>query len=288
VNQGSYSPNDASSPPFKSEEGLRGIFQNRLDLRRRMFETPGSSRAPLPEPVPSREGEVPGPSLDQSVAVADARAPKANRKEQPTEQNHSRHLGPKDPDHLSEIWHEQTQCSGGQDNGLEEADLAGRDRRRSVRYEVQGMSVQLAWPIGGCQTRSRLGPPFPPQPLTPSSTQLASRPRPPREIHAGGTESLQRNGPPASQFVTHQAALVNISQTGLCLTLHLIPPRDRSLWIGYCSSTHRGWTEVVLRSLAEPELGRFVLRMSFVETCPYELFKSAVMNATGVSRIDSR
>jgi hypothetical protein len=85
---------------------------------------------------------------------------------------------------------------------------------------------------------------------------------------------------PQGPLILHDAAVLDISQTGLCIALSDLPPRDRGLWVGIRGTSPMGWSGVVLRSLSEPQPGRFLLRLSFVNDCPYELFKYVVFQPT--------
>jgi hypothetical protein len=82
-------------------------------------------------------------------------------------------------------------------------------------------------------------------------------------------------------MVQHEAQVLDISQSGLCLILDRLPPTDRALWIGIGGSNPISWSQVILKSLSELDSGQFLLRLSFVEDCPYDLFKHAVLFPTG-------
>ena len=81
----------------------------------------------------------------------------------------------------------------------------------------------------------------------------------------------------ASVLIPHEAELIDISQTGICLLLRQLPPGKGRLWLGSAEHTAGGWAEVILRSVSEPRADRFLLRLSFADHCPYELFKIAVV-----------
>src|SRR5262245_25472583 len=78
---------------------------------------------------------------------------------------------------------------------------------------------------------------------------------------------LEAQGP-LEPLLRHDAMVLDISQSGLRLILGQLPPRDRGLWICLDESNETAWTEVVLRSLAEPQPGSFLLGLSFVDSCP--------------------
>jgi hypothetical protein len=129
------------------------------------------------------------------------------------------------------------------------------DRRGSFRYAVDGVCIAIGWPMG------------------PSNLPSG---QPPTAHH----RNPQDPGLPHGQLVLHEAAVVDISQSGLCLMLSQLPPRDRGLWVGIGGGDPACWSGVVLRSLAEPRPGQFLLRLSFVKDCPYELFKYVVLQPT--------
>ena len=88
-----------------------------------------------------------------------------------------------------------------------------------------------------------------------------------------GTTRLQ------GEFSQIEAAVLDISQTGLCINVASLPPSDRALWVGIKGGDPTAWSGVILRSLSEPRPGEFVLRLSFINTCPYDLFKYVVLQS---------
>jgi hypothetical protein len=82
-------------------------------------------------------------------------------------------------------------------------------------------------------------------------------------------------------MVRHQALLLNISQTGLRILIAHLPPEDSQLWVGMDESKNGIWSPVLLRSIEPADAGRYAVRLSFVEACPYELFKHAVLRSMG-------
>lgn len=125
------------------------------------------------------------------------------------------------------------------------------DRRGSCRYSTRGARIVIGWVV-----------------QEPSSTS-----GPHRRVASGS----RPQSPQPGQFVQLEAALIDISQTGLCLNVPCLPPGNRGLWVGLKGSNPTDWSSVVLRSLAEPQPGEFVLRLSFTDDCPYDLFKYAVL-----------
>jgi hypothetical protein len=82
-------------------------------------------------------------------------------------------------------------------------------------------------------------------------------------------------------MVRHQALLLNFSQTGLRILIAHLPPEDRQLWVGIDESKNGIWSPVLLRSIDPADAGRYAVRLSFVDACPYELFKHAVLRPMG-------
>jgi hypothetical protein len=131
-----------------------------------------------------------------------------------------------------------------------EAPRSGTDRRISFRYRVFSLEVVIAWEAISSHT---------------SSLPAAS----------GGDEDGRRSVP--TTLVKHTAEIVDLSQTGLSVLVAHLPPADRRLWIGIAESDLLSWSEVILRSSSHLAPDLFLLRLSFSETCPYELFKTAVL-----------
>jgi hypothetical protein len=153
----------------------------------------------------------------------------------------------------------------------------GPDRRLSFRYPVDSVEVQIAWSTvtSGDSTRPSCSNPHSggsngeEQRLTHHAQFRPARPP------AGGGES---EVPPVStSLVRHTAQIVDLSQMGLSLLSDHPPPSDRKLWIGIVENSLLSWSEVTLRSLSHLAPGVYLLRLSFQETCPYELFKAAVL-----------
>jgi hypothetical protein len=82
-------------------------------------------------------------------------------------------------------------------------------------------------------------------------------------------------------MVRHQALILNFSQTGLRLLVSHLPPEDCQLWVGTDQSKNAIWTLVQLRSIEPADAGRFTIRLSFLDACPYDLFKHAVLRPMG-------
>jgi hypothetical protein len=95
-------------------------------------------------------------------------------------------------------------------------------------------------------------------------------------------------GPDLDLFAEHSAEILDISQTGICLRCAHVPPGDREIWVAVADPTSRAWSRVDLRSLSEPELGQFLLRLAFTEGCSYDLFKVAILQPFRDSIIDGK
>jgi hypothetical protein len=82
-------------------------------------------------------------------------------------------------------------------------------------------------------------------------------------------------------MVRHDALLLNFSQTGLQILIAHFPPDDRQLWVGIDESKNGIWSPVLLRFVEPADAGRYAVRLAFVDACPYELFKHAVLRPMG-------
>jgi hypothetical protein len=131
---------------------------------------------------------------------------------------------------------------------------SGPDRRLSFRYRVDPLDVLIAWPL-----------------ITSNDSNRPTERACDEEVGLSASTAL----------VKQKAQMVDLSQTGLSLLVEHLPPSDRSLWIGASKSSRIPWSEVALRSLSQLAPGHFLLRLSFLESCPYELFKAAVLRREG-------
>ena len=130
------------------------------------------------------------------------------------------------------------------------------DRRESFRYDTPGVHLLVTWPD--------------------NAGSLVQGPAPAHPERQG------RNEPPVfGRMVRHQALLLNFSQTGLRILIAHLPPEDRQLWVGIDESKNGIWSPVLLRSIDPADAGRYAVRLSFVDACPYELFKHAVLRPMG-------
>jgi hypothetical protein len=137
---------------------------------------------------------------------------------------------------------------------------SGPDRRLSFRYPVDSLEVQIAWSAVAARDATR--------------TQAAGL----RSLARLSAERGDGEGPSVpNSLVRHTAQVVDLSQMGLSLMADSPPPSDRQLWIGILENGLVSWSEVNLRSLSHLAPDVYLVRLSFQETCPYELFKAAVL-----------
>jgi hypothetical protein len=151
----------------------------------------------------------------------------------------------------------------------------GIERRDSIRYKVEHIEVLFGWRQGVSAVSTGSAGTVEERAVNhPSGIGLAG-------YGSGGVGPKAMRGPEATSlpadFDHHEARVHDISQTGLCLLVDRLPPDNRDLWIGVKGTWPIVWSRVVLRSLSEPYPGCFMLRLSFKETCPNDLFKLAVM-----------
>jgi hypothetical protein len=156
---------------------------------------------------------------------------------------------------------------------IEETSTA--ERRQSCRYRVRGLIALLTWPE--------------PQQKRPASSYAEPRSgssvRPPRTPSAQGFRAPRIASTRAPdlgaeiEFVRDEVVVLDLSQTGLSMTACRLPNHDRGLWIGLRDADPIAWFEVALRSVSEPKPGAFLLRVSFVDHCPYDMIRFALLNS---------
>jgi hypothetical protein len=148
------------------------------------------------------------------------------------------------------------------------------DRRECSRYEVEGMKFLLAWPEdadvlplqGTIASLGVIG-------VSDKGTIPLSQSR-----SLGASLGLrERDESTASKFIRTESTILNISQSGLSLIVACLPPEDRKLWVGMGGAEPGEWAEVAVRSVSEPEPGRYRLGLTFAHGCPYSLFRLAVL-----------
>lgn len=151
------------------------------------------------------------------------------------------------------------------------------DQRESYRYQVDEMRTVLAWPTaaeivprvhGTVSLRSVMG-------LSGEGSISLNRSR-----SFGASPGIrEQDDSTATSLVLVQASILNISQSGLSVIVDSLPPGDRKLWVGMEGAEPCEWAEVTVRSLSEPQPGRFRLGLSFAHGCPYSLFRIAVLKS---------
>jgi hypothetical protein len=274
-------------------ERLRDVFESRLASRRKFLtgplagQSPSSSQAPEgPESQVGPDGEVcratavgdllTSPQMQSSIPEAIAASKQASLPE----------MEPKIRDEESSV---SLAALGEEIKDTEEQRLQvpakmrpaesnrypGVERRGSVRYKVKGIYVLFGWRQGesGVSTGS-VGTVSDGAANPPSDVELAAR-----GPGGAGPEGVRdpESASLSADFDQHEARVHDVSQTGICLIVDRLPPNNRDLWIGVKETWPISWSRVVLRSISEPLPGRFMLHLSFKESCPYDLFKLALM-----------
>ncbi|WP_165227702.1 hypothetical protein [Aquisphaera insulae] len=228
------------------ENGLRGVFQDRPSSRRAFLETPSTMRPLAVAAGTSETGSPPGAAAE-IAGLPEAQGPSpshpARRAEAPVVSERANRdadrpaSSPAGSLYSSPVAAVPEPARPRSLRGGETPRRAGQERRVSHRHVVRSVRVRLQW------------------------------------SDEGGSISLT----PGNPLVEHPAEIVDISQSGICVLCGHVPPGNREIWISAPGAEVEHWSRVVLRSLSEPELGRFCLRLAFAETCPYELFKLAVL-----------
>ena len=151
------------------------------------------------------------------------------------------------------------------------------DRRDCFRYEVEGMTLLLAWaevaeispPVQGTFGFRRM------------MGISCERSIPWNQSQSLGASLGFKEGEEstATKFVRTEFSILNISQSGLSLIVDCLPPGDRKLWVGMGGVEPGEWAEVAVRSVSVPKPGQYRLGLSFAHGCPYSLFRAAVLNS---------
>src|SRR3954447_20509113 len=79
------------------------------------------------------------------------------------------------------------------------------------------------------------------------------------------------------EFRTCAAALRNLSHGGALVHVALLPPEGTNLWLCLAGTPPGDWVLVSVVSITGRDPGPFQLRLQFPESCPYEMFNSAVL-----------
>jgi hypothetical protein len=77
--------------------------------------------------------------------------------------------------------------------------------------------------------------------------------------------------------------LINISLGGCAARVTTFPPNDGEVWIGLTASESTSWIRAsVVETIRRGRFGRTrrLVRLRFIESCPYDLFKAAIEGFT--------
>jgi hypothetical protein len=276
---------DKNGPPDRESESARGkpssFFQSRVNNRRTFLvntatkvvptSAPSKEAIPCREPVPPHSeavasassnlpavhdmgGEllaaVAARSLPAATPLATSRAAGAEARHDAVPKSQRIDETLSEPRNLRDPAATRSAKRATADRRPQDGGRLKTDRRESFRYETPGIQILVSWPDSAgilLQAQSHSGRPG-------------------------------RNEPPVfGRMVRHYALLLSFSQTGLRILIDYLPPQDRQLWVGIDESKHGIWSPVLLRSLDPAEDGRYAVRLSFVDACPYDLFKHAVL-----------
>ena len=268
---------DRRSEPGKGE--LQGIFQGRLNDRRKIFPGRGAGE---PKSEPDRASQHAsrddaGPTPDEPVGpdfwtkISPTVNPMSHQASvrpgktlvnspvpDPGSRNElPRNDRPQPHARVSADSPRERQSEPGLSSGTTESrrDAGGPgDRRVSFRYAVTGIRVAIGWSA------------------SPSSPPPGHSCPPPTMGH--GTTRRSKASSRRSRLLSSTSARPDSASSSASL-----PPSDRALWVGIKGGDPTAWSGVILRSLSEPRPGEFVLRLSFINTCPYDLFKYVVLQS---------
>jgi len=126
----------------------------------------------------------------------------------------------------------------------------GSDRRASCRYPIDGRSAQISWWTVAPTPASHYRPRF--------------------------DDASERDVP---QNQTVSVSIVDISQAGLAVVSPVSPPLGERVWFRLDQELSLDWIELIAVGSAAAGDGNQLVRFSFRETCPYDLFKSLVFSA---------
>jgi hypothetical protein len=79
------------------------------------------------------------------------------------------------------------------------------------------------------------------------------------------------------EFRTCPAELKNLSHGGALVLVATQPPEAASLWLCLAKTPPSEWVEVTVVTVATPQEDLHELRLKFSESCPYEMFNTAVL-----------
>lgn len=77
-------------------------------------------------------------------------------------------------------------------------------------------------------------------------------------------------------FHVQAATLKNLSRGGALLVSPTLPPEGERIWLCVTGAPCGDWAEVAVVSRSERAEGSRLVRVRFVEACPYEMFSLAV------------
>lgn len=157
------------------------------------------------------------------------------------------------------------------------------DRRGCCRHKADDMKVFIAWlAVAGNVPPARKSSGF--RRVIGRSDAGSVPPNESGEVEPS-PRMRQYDGSTAPQYVRMQAAILNIGQSGISLMVECPPPGDRKLWVGMGGAESCEWAEVAVRSLSEPQPGRYRLGLSFAHGCPYSLFRFAVLKSSDTQSV---
>jgi hypothetical protein len=156
------------------------------------------------------------------------------------------------------------------------------DRRSSCRYAVSDTVCVLCWwePIVVHSATA----PEPPARSAQTSIHAAVMARGPAFRNVAATrqaaEAAREAAEPKPQETMQQryvqGELVDISQTGMAVLCAEVPRTDRKIWLRLDQPETTGWVEVVLKGYTQPAPEMHLIRLAFVQACPYDFFKAAI------------
>ena len=168
-------------------------------------------------------------------------------------------------------------------------EVGGRERRLSFRYPVSGAHCILSWwepvvietipePVAASRRAESSiyaavmarGPAF----RDARAMRASSEAR--RERERNTSASAEAN----MQLRYSNGMVVDISQTGMAVLGDDVPRTDQMAWLRLERPHPTDWVEVSLKGVSTTDLGRKLIRLVFVQACPYEFFKAAVYGKT--------
>jgi hypothetical protein len=153
-----------------------------------------------------------------------------------------------------------------------------QDRRASCRYVVSDTICILCWwePVV-----VQVDPvPVPPARSAQSSIHAAVMARGPGFRSISATRQAAEAAEPKPQETMQQrlmhAEVVDISQHGMSVLCAEVPRSDRKIWLRLDQPDSTEWVEVVLKGFSQPAPEVHLIRLAFLQACPYEFFKAVI------------